>query len=280
MQHKIFCIHEFINTELATDVQRAFRLRFNIQPPTRKSICRWNHQFEQTGCLCKGESSGRPRVSEENVRQIQESSECSPRKSTRSVSRELGILQPTVWHVLRHHLPFNWVHLFESPVFYCAFIIYLIIKPCHVLSNKQTLLNKSLKYNLSYKQKDWIRMLALEAERAISQLPISGQEYIWYQVANNIKHLYKQYDKNKLYNTILDKKEKRILNHIIEKLISNNAIISKADKRSSIVIIYQNIFHEKVTDFIHNNNNFTNMTGDLTKSSRKNSGIISMNVPI
>ena len=48
-------------------------VRFNIQPPTRKSICRWNHQFEQIGCLCKGKSSGRPCVSEENVRRIQES---------------------------------------------------------------------------------------------------------------------------------------------------------------------------------------------------------------
>jgi len=52
---------------LATAVQRAFCLRFNIQP-LRKSICRWNHQFEQIGCLCKDKSSGRPRVSEENVR--------------------------------------------------------------------------------------------------------------------------------------------------------------------------------------------------------------------
>ena len=82
MQHKIFCVCEFIKTESATAVQRAFRLRFNIQPPTRKSICRWNHQFEQTGCLCKGKSSGRPRVSEENVRRIEESFERSPRKST------------------------------------------------------------------------------------------------------------------------------------------------------------------------------------------------------
>jgi hypothetical protein len=31
-------------------VQRAFRLRFNIQPQTRNSNCRWNHQFEQIGC--------------------------------------------------------------------------------------------------------------------------------------------------------------------------------------------------------------------------------------
>ena len=70
-QHKIFCVR--------AAVQRAFRLRFNIQPPTTKSICRWNHQFEQIGCLCKGKSSGRPRVPEENVRRIQESFERSPR---------------------------------------------------------------------------------------------------------------------------------------------------------------------------------------------------------
>ena len=88
MQHKIFCFREFIKTESATAVQRAFRLRFNIQRPTRKSICRWNHQFEQIGCLCKDKSSGRPRVSEENVRQIQASFERSPRKSTRRASKE------------------------------------------------------------------------------------------------------------------------------------------------------------------------------------------------
>ena len=31
MQHKIFCVREFIKTESATAVQRAFLLRFNIQ---------------------------------------------------------------------------------------------------------------------------------------------------------------------------------------------------------------------------------------------------------
>jgi len=115
MQHKIFCVREFIKTESATAVQRAFRLRFNIQPPTRKSIYRWKHQFEQIGCLCKGKSSGRPHVSEENVRRIQESFERSPRKSTRRASWELGIPQQTVWRMLRRRLLFNWVHLFQSP---------------------------------------------------------------------------------------------------------------------------------------------------------------------
>jgi len=100
----LLCSARFVS---ATAVQSAFRLRFNIQHPTRKSICRWSHQFEQIGCLCKGKSSGRPRVSEENVRRIQESFERSPRKSTRRASRELGIPQPTVWRVLRRRLLFN-----------------------------------------------------------------------------------------------------------------------------------------------------------------------------
>jgi len=107
MQHKIFCFLKLIKTESATAVQRAFRLRFNIQPPTRNSICRWNHQFEQIGYLCKGKSSGQPRVSEEKVRRIQESFERSSRKSTRRASRELGIPQPNVRRVLRRRLLFN-----------------------------------------------------------------------------------------------------------------------------------------------------------------------------
>ena len=81
MQHKVFCIREFIKTELATAVQHAFRLRFNIQPPTRKSICCWNHQFEQIGCLCKGKSSGRlsdVRRSSTGVGRIQLPSRCYP----------------------------------------------------------------------------------------------------------------------------------------------------------------------------------------------------------
>ena len=107
MQHKIFCVREFIKTESATAVQHVFLFCFDIQPPMRKSICHWNHQFEQIGCLCKGKSSGWPRVSEENVRRIQESFEHSPRKSTRRASRELGIPQPTVWRVLRRRLLFK-----------------------------------------------------------------------------------------------------------------------------------------------------------------------------
>jgi len=101
-----------LSRRLLCTARFVFVSTFNL--PTRKSICRWNHQFEQIGCLCKGKSSGRPRVPEEYVRWIQESFERSPLTSARRVSRELGIPQPTVWRVLMRRLLFNWAHLFES----------------------------------------------------------------------------------------------------------------------------------------------------------------------
>jgi hypothetical protein len=57
MQHKILGVNEFITSESATAVQRAFHLRFNIELPTRKSICGWNRQFQQTVCDARQSSS-------------------------------------------------------------------------------------------------------------------------------------------------------------------------------------------------------------------------------
>ncbi|PNF24991.1 hypothetical protein B7P43_G07957 [Cryptotermes secundus] len=111
MQHKVFCIHEFSKVESATAMQRAFRPKFNIQPPTRKSIYRWNKQFHETGSLCKGKSPGQSHVSEENAEHIRVSFERSQMKSTHSTSRELGLSQTTVWGVLRCRLVYKPYHL-------------------------------------------------------------------------------------------------------------------------------------------------------------------------
>jgi len=131
MQDKIFCVREFIKTELATAVQRAFRLRFNIHPPTRNSIYRWNHQFEQISCLCKGKSSGRPRVSEENVRRGCIVAICSQltllhgcalgeRSSGgiwkfRTSSFKCYVNHSYTMYSSGNIDVRNWVHLFESP---------------------------------------------------------------------------------------------------------------------------------------------------------------------
>lgn len=111
MEHKIFCVREFSRSESVTAVQRAFRRKFNVTPPTRKSIYHWNKQFDETGSLNKGKSPGRPRVSEENVDRIRATFERSPMKSTRRASRELGLPQTTVWRVLRRRLVYKPCHL-------------------------------------------------------------------------------------------------------------------------------------------------------------------------
>ena len=65
-EQKAFCVLQFAKTEPVITVQRALRIKFHCNPPT-DNIRRWYHQFEDTGCLCKGKSSGRPSVIEERV---------------------------------------------------------------------------------------------------------------------------------------------------------------------------------------------------------------------
>ncbi|PNF42612.1 hypothetical protein B7P43_G01283 [Cryptotermes secundus] len=105
-QQKAFCVLEFAKTNSVVTAQRAFRRRFGINQPCPKNIRRWFRQFQESGCLCKGKSPGRPRVSEEQVARIRAAFERSPRKSTNRVSRELETPQSTVWRVLtvRLHL--------------------------------------------------------------------------------------------------------------------------------------------------------------------------------
>ncbi|PSN36175.1 hypothetical protein C0J52_24218, partial [Blattella germanica] len=73
-------------------------------PPSDNSIRRWYHQFEDTGCLCEGKSTGRPKGSEETVERVRESFTRSPKKSVQKASRELEISNSTVWKVLRKRL--------------------------------------------------------------------------------------------------------------------------------------------------------------------------------
>jgi len=60
-------------------------------------------------------------------------------------------------------------------------------------------------------------------------------------------------------------KERNTLNIIKDKLQTNEALISKDDKGNTIVIIYQDDYHEKITDFIKNNN-LTTVNNEPTKS--------------
>ena len=113
-------------------------------------------------------------------------------------------------------------------------------------ADELTSLNKGLKYNINYKHTNLIRILALESETAINQLPIFEQDYIRHHVAHNIERLYKQQKKNgNTYNTTHTRKEKLAINQITEKLTKNGAMIFKADKGNSIITTYQDKYNKK-----------------------------------
>jgi len=61
----------------------------------------------ETGCLCKGKSPGRLRVSDDNTEGVCEVFQQSARKSVARASRELDMLKITVWKVLLKWLCFK-----------------------------------------------------------------------------------------------------------------------------------------------------------------------------
>ena len=115
-----------------------------------------------------------------------------------------------------------------------------------------SLLNKGLKYNLHSKKKDWIKTLALEAETAVNKLPEIDREYYRWQVANKIDILYNT-KQNNTYKNQNGKFEINTVKHIKTKLKQNSAMISKADKGNSIIILYINDYNQKLQEFIITN---------------------------
>ncbi|KAG8286491.1 hypothetical protein J6590_058994 [Homalodisca vitripennis] len=90
-----FCVLQFAKDESVVSVQRAFRRRFDIDPPSPKNIRRWYRQFEEKGCLCKGKSSGPPRTSDEIVETVYEMYE--RKRCMSAVHERLLALQADNW---------------------------------------------------------------------------------------------------------------------------------------------------------------------------------------
>jgi len=89
-------------------VQCEFYARFiRKDAPHRNNIIMWYRQFVETGCLCKGKSPGRLRVSDDNTERVCEVFQQSARKSVARASRELDMLKITVWKVLLKLLCFK-----------------------------------------------------------------------------------------------------------------------------------------------------------------------------
>jgi hypothetical protein len=86
---------EYAKPNTCTNVQRAFRKQFRTDPLPRASIQTWFDNSEHQECICKKTSSGRRRVSDEAVRQVDATFNRSPRKSAREGSRELQMPSST-----------------------------------------------------------------------------------------------------------------------------------------------------------------------------------------
>jgi mRNA-degrading endonuclease RelE of RelBE toxin-antitoxin system len=139
----------------------------------------------------------------------------------------------------------------------------LVNKTSISLSDEEfMLLNKGLKYNLNQKRKHWLSNLASEAKAAITLLPAYEQEHIRYHVAYKLQKLHKQHNDR---HTVFDKTTKneiRTVNQIKKKLIENKAMITKAGKGNSVIILYIDDYNNKVDKFISNNFTLSNL--DIT----------------
>ena len=80
--------------------------------------------------------------------------------------------------------------------------------------------------------------------------------------------MYTQFEKQKQCNNTRGLIEKKLIYQIKEKLSTSNAIIVKADKGNSLVIIPIESYLDKIQNFIHNNN-FTNTTKDYINKYQK-----------
>jgi hypothetical protein len=141
--------------------------------------------------------------------------------------------------------------------------------------NELQLLDKGLKYNLHHKPKTWIKTLTMEAHTVMRELPEKDQGYMKQLVANNIgKLIKKQYRNNESRkrnskHTEREYQEWSTLKSIKQKLISNQLILTEANKGNTLIILKEEECNNKIENFI-NNNYFTKLARDITNKQQYN----------
>lgn len=89
-EKKAFAVLQFTKFESVVEIQRAFGEKFNYDSLNDSNIHRCHDQFETTGRLCKGQSTGPLRGSKENIEPIRECFLYSPKKFVWKADRELA----------------------------------------------------------------------------------------------------------------------------------------------------------------------------------------------
>jgi len=65
-------------------VQWRFRIMYQTEPTTDKTIREWYMKFQQSGCLCAAKRSGRPGPSADTVGRVREAFVRSPQSQQRA----------------------------------------------------------------------------------------------------------------------------------------------------------------------------------------------------
>jgi hypothetical protein len=87
--------------KMRTSVQRCFRTSFGKEPPSNYSVLKWYRISQETGCICKVKSPGRPSRTEAQVVAVLQAYVRSPGNYIRVLySRQLKKHHSTVYNIL------------------------------------------------------------------------------------------------------------------------------------------------------------------------------------
>ena len=139
-------------------------------------------------------------------------------------------------------------------------------------SDETELLNKGLKYNLPVHTSNFSRkhIIAeiLSAETVVKAIPDQHeQNKVRFLINDKFNKIIDRHNINKNIHSVSSanyKKERKTLINLKKKLTDNHALVTKADKGNTVVIMDTNTYNEKIQDFIADNN-IVRLTSDPTE---------------
>jgi hypothetical protein len=129
----------------------------------------------------------------------------------------------------------------------------------HFTKEEINLLDKGLQYSLQTPSATTWTTLTMETEQAIRQLDTDIQDTYRAIAAKKLKHFINTNQRNSTH------KRQAYLFEIKQKLTKNKAMVTRADKGKTTIIIYAQHYNEKTHTFISNNNFLTLLHDPTTK---------------
>ncbi|CAL8102290.1 unnamed protein product [Orchesella dallaii] len=101
LEERVKCIRMCSRYNNYADAQKAWRQKYGVEPPCRKTLSTLDKKFEKTGSVADLVRCGRPKTTrtEATIAKVEEAVKRDPSKSIRSLSKELGITQASVHRI-------------------------------------------------------------------------------------------------------------------------------------------------------------------------------------